>query len=130
MGKVMEDTDKWERSDINKDVRQRKKLREPLDLGESVYVLAKRLKKKDALGGLYKNSTENKPFFNQNKIFTVRERLHNGQELLALRGQLIQFIMEPIYIYVNIVECDSEKKKKLWDLEKKMKMMKIFSTEK
>ena len=64
--KVKQDAERRERFDINKDIKQRKKLREPLDLGESVYVLAERMKKKEAQGKLYKSSTENKPFFNKN----------------------------------------------------------------
>ena len=42
--KVKEDEDRRERSDKNKDARQRKKLREPLDLGESCFILPERLK--------------------------------------------------------------------------------------
>ena len=64
--KVKQDAERRERFDINKDIKQRKKLREPLDLGEPVYVLAERMKKKEAQGKLYKSSTENKPFFNNN----------------------------------------------------------------
>ena len=43
-------------------------------------MLAERLKKKDAPGSLYKASTENIPFFNRNRIFTIYKRatLENG----------------------------------------------------
>ena len=46
-------------------------------------VLAKRLKKKDASGNLHKASTENMPFFNRNRIFTIykRAKLNNGTYL-------------------------------------------------
>ena len=80
---VNEDAEKRERSDRNKYIKQRKKLKEPLNLGESVYVPAERLKKKDTLGKLYNFLTENKPFFNKDQLFTVR------QELFTLRGQFI-----------------------------------------
>ena len=45
--------------------------------------LAERLKKKDALGNLYKASTDNIPFFNRNQIFIIykRAKLNNGTYL-------------------------------------------------
>ena len=52
-----------------------KKLRNPLETGEKVLVLAKRLKKKDAPGRLYKSTTENMSFFNREQIFIVRKIL-------------------------------------------------------
>ena len=63
--KVKQDADRRERSDKNKDRRQRKNLMEPLDL---VFSLIERLEKKDAPGKLYKSSTENKSFFNKKKV--------------------------------------------------------------
>ena len=48
--------------------RKRKKLREPLDTGEKVLLIAERLKQKDTPGVLYKSLTENKPFFNRNEF--------------------------------------------------------------
>ena len=51
--------------------RRKRTLRSPLNLDEKVLVLAERLKKKDAPGNLYKASTENMPFFNRNRIFTI-----------------------------------------------------------
>ena len=74
-------------------------------------MLAERLRKNNAPGRLYKSSTENMPFFNRNRIFTIykRAKLDNGtylywleeddqkvkgrfliQELLALNNQFIQ----------------------------------------
>ena len=52
-----------------------RKLREPLNIGEKVLVLAERLKKKDAPGKLYKSSTQNKTLFNKDKIFIIRKRV-------------------------------------------------------
>ena len=43
--------------------RRKRKLRSPLNLDEKVLVLSERLKKKDALGNLYKASTDSIPFF-------------------------------------------------------------------
>ena len=63
--------------------RRKRKLRSPLNLDERVLVLAERLKKKDALGNLYKASTDNIPFFNRNRIFTIykRAKLNNDTYL-------------------------------------------------
>ena len=63
--------------------RRKRKLRSPLNLDEKVLALAERLKKKDALGNLYKASTDNIPFFNRNQIFIIykRAKLNNGTYL-------------------------------------------------
>ena len=63
--------------------RRKSTLRDPLNLDEKVLVLAERLKKKDAPGNLYKASTDNIPFFNRNRIFTIykRAKLENGTYL-------------------------------------------------
>ena len=58
-------------------------LRSQLNLNEKVLVLAERLRKKVAPGNLYKASTENMPFFNRNRIFTIYKtaKLNNGTYL-------------------------------------------------
>ena len=63
--------------------RRKRTLRSPLNLDEEVLVLAERLKKKDTLGTLYKASTNNMPFFNGDRIFSIykRARLNNGTYL-------------------------------------------------
>ena len=82
-----------------------------MNLGEKVLVLAKRLKKKDAPGNLYKASTDNIPLFNRGRIFTIykRAKINNGiylywveedgkkingrflrQELFALNNQFLR----------------------------------------
>ena len=60
--------------------KRKRKFRSPLNLDEKVLVLAERLKKKDAPCNLYKASTENIPFFNRDRIFTIykRAKLQNG----------------------------------------------------
>ena len=60
--------------------RRKRTLRSLLNLSEKAFVLAERLKKKDAPGRLYKATTENIPFFNKNQIFTIykRAKLENG----------------------------------------------------
>ena len=68
--------------EIKKDKR-RKKLHNPLYLDEKVLILAERLKKKDAPSKFFKASTDNIPFFNREKIFTIykRAKLENGSYL-------------------------------------------------
>ena len=74
--------------DAKKDRRQ-KKLRNPLYLDEKVLVLAERLKKKDAPSKFYKASTDNIPFFNRDKMFTIyrRAKLNNGSYLYWLEDE-------------------------------------------
>ena len=60
------------------DSRKKRRLRNPLDIGEQALVLAERLKKKDAPGRLYKITTENRPYFNRHRIFTINKRVSAG----------------------------------------------------
>ena len=53
---------------------RKQKLRDPLEVGEKVLVLASRIRKKDAPGKLYKSSTENQPYFNRKEVFTIVSR--------------------------------------------------------
>ena len=92
--------------------RRKTTLRSPLNLDEKVLALAEKLKKKDAPGNLYKASTDNMPFFNRDRIFTIykRAKLNNGtylyrvvedskkingrflrQELFALNNQFLRW---------------------------------------
>ena len=48
------------------DDQKRATLREPLDIGEKVLIIAERLKKIDPPGVLYKSLTRNKSLFNRN----------------------------------------------------------------
>ena len=63
--------------------RRKRKLRNPFNLDENVLVLPEILKKKDAPGNLYEDSTDNIPFFNRNRIFTIykRAKLNNDTYL-------------------------------------------------
>ena len=51
--------------------RKRKKLREKLNVGERVYVLAERIKKKSAPGKFYKETVQSISYFNKDTIYTV-----------------------------------------------------------
>ena len=48
-----------------------KKLREDLSISEKAYVLAERIKKKNAPGKFYKQSVQNISYFNKDKIFVI-----------------------------------------------------------
>ena len=74
---MSKDVARYKRYDIRIDKKnsRKRKLREPLTVGKKVLVLAKRLKKKDAPGSLFKSTTENIPFFNRKEIFIVRKVL-------------------------------------------------------
>ena len=70
-GKVHRWQDKYDEKKYSK---KRKKLREDLLIGEKVYVLAERIKKKGAPGNFYKQSVQNRSYFNKDIIFTVRNK--------------------------------------------------------
>ena len=87
--------------------KRKRKFRSPLNLGEKVLVLAERLKKKDAPCNLYKASTENIPFFNRDRIFTIykRAKLQNGIYLYWLeeKGRKIigRFLRQELFALNN-----------------------------
>ena len=49
-------------------------MRTDLSVGERVYVLAERIKKKSAPGKFYKQSVQNISYFNKEKIFVIRAK--------------------------------------------------------
>ena len=51
---------------------KKRKLRDELFVGERVYVLAERIKKKSASGKFYKQSVQNISYFNKDKTFIIR----------------------------------------------------------
>ena len=74
IGKVGKNNERTKRYSIKKDANKRK-LRQPLMIGEKVLVLSERIKEKEAPGKLYKSTTQNKSFFNKDKIFIVKKRV-------------------------------------------------------
>ena len=74
IGKVGKNNERTKRYSIKKDANKRK-LRQPLMIGEKVLVLSERFKEKEAPGKLYKSTTQNKSFFNKDKIFIVKKRV-------------------------------------------------------
>ena len=63
-----------DRYDKKKYLQKRKKLRENLNIGERVYVLAERIRKKSAPGRSYKQSVQNISFFNKDTFYTIRKK--------------------------------------------------------
>ena len=51
---------------------KKKKFREDLSVGEKVFLLAERIKKKSVPGKFYKQSVQNISYFNKEKIFIIR----------------------------------------------------------
>ena len=82
-----------------------RKLRDPLNIGEKVFILSSRIRKKDVPGSFYKPTTENKPYYNRKEIFTIKKvalinDVYNywlkeessrfiGEELFALQNQIV-----------------------------------------
>ena len=61
-----------DRFDKKKYERKRKKLRENLNIGGKVYVLADRIK--SVPGKFYKQSVQNISYFNKDVVFTIRKK--------------------------------------------------------
>ena len=74
--KVGKNNKRIKRYIIKKDANKRK-LREPLAIGEKVLVLSERLKKKDAPGKLYKPTTQNKNFLIKIRYLLLKKELRH-----------------------------------------------------
>ena len=72
----LEKTQKLHRRQDTYDVRRysakKKKLRDELFVGEEVFVLAERIRKKAAPGKFYKQSVQDINYFNKDKTFIIR----------------------------------------------------------
>ena len=62
-------TDRMDRYDKKRYLRKRKKLTENLNIGEKVYVLVERIKKKSAPGKFYKKSVQNICYFSKDTTY-------------------------------------------------------------
>ena len=73
-------------------------MRDPLNIGEKVFILSSRIRKKDAPGSFYKTTTENRPFYNWKEIFTIKDVVNNdgiyNYWLKKLQGR---FLREEIF---------------------------------
>ena len=74
LSKVGKDIVRRDRFNKVRDNSKNIRLRDPLEIGEKVLVLAERIKKKDAPGFLYKSTMQNRSFFNRDKIFIIRKK--------------------------------------------------------
>ena len=92
--KVKQIAERYERADIEKDKKLRRKLREPLKIGEKVLALAERLKKKDTPGNLYKSKTKNISFFNREQVFVVRKvvKVSNNYHYWILKEEEVKVL--------------------------------------
>ena len=63
MHALCRDSERYKRNDIRFDKKSCKKLCSLFRIGEKALVLAEKLRKKDALGNLYKSMTKNISFF-------------------------------------------------------------------
>ena len=59
---------------IKKILNKKEKTERKLDVGEKVYILAERIKKKSAPGKFYKQSVQNISYFNKEKIYKIRKK--------------------------------------------------------
>ena len=66
--------DRLDKYDKKKCLIKIRKLRESLNIGEKVLVLAERIKKKSAPGKFCKQSVQNIAYFNKEKIFSIRKK--------------------------------------------------------
>ena len=65
---------RMDRYDRKKYLKKKKKLRENLNIGERVYVLAEIIKKKSAPGKFYKHSVQNISYFSKETVYTIRKK--------------------------------------------------------
>ena len=70
-GKLIQRMDRYNRKKYSKKII---KLRENLNIGERVYVLAEKIRKKSAPGKLYKQSVQNISYFNKDTVYTIRKK--------------------------------------------------------
>ena len=66
--------DRLDRYDQKKYSLKRRKLRDNLNIGEKVLVLAERIKKKSAPGKFFKQSVQKISYFNKEKTFLIRKK--------------------------------------------------------
>ena len=67
-----------------KNTQIKKKLWEDLKIGERVYLLAERIKKKSAPGKFYKQSVQNISYFNKETVYTIRKKTADWRNKILL----------------------------------------------
>ena len=80
----------------------RRKLRDPLNIDEKVFIISSRIRKKDAPGSFYKPTTENRPYYNLKEIFTIKKvALINGVYNYWLKEEPSRFMREELFALQN-----------------------------
>ena len=67
--------------------KNKRKLRDPSEIGELLLVLVEKLTIKDALGKLYKSTTQNQSHFHKDEIFVIRKFNKNGRKQIFILAQ-------------------------------------------
>ena len=84
------------------DRQKRRQLRDPLNIGERVFVLSSRIRKKDAPGNFYKATTENRPYYNRKEIYTIKDIVNiDGIYNYWLNEQKGRFLREELFALNN-----------------------------
>ena len=98
VGKARERTQRYAENIDSK----RQKLKSLLNVAEKVLVLASRLRKKDEPGNLYKGRTENRPFYNREKVFTIKNTTKiDGVYYYWLENTSGKFLREELFALNN-----------------------------
>ena len=90
MKNIHKNADRYSRYDVKRDKKSKKNLRNPLNLGEIVYVLLARFKKKKMRHTFYKSSKDKESSFNKNKKFVVTHRFENHRGMDFYRVQELE----------------------------------------
>ena len=116
----------------NTQKKKRKKPREDLKIGERVYLLAERTKKKSTPGNFYKQSVQNISYFNKETVYTIRKKqLIDGIRYYWVRSPINdlpkRFLRaELFWLKSNFIY----KKKKKMKIKKKIKILKKSRSQK
>ena len=110
-----------DRYDHKKYSKKRKKPREDLKVGERVYLLAERIKKKSAPGKFYKQSVQNISYFNKETVYTIRKKqLIDGIKYYWVRSPIND--LPKRFLRTEIFVLKSKKIKKINQNQKKKKI--------
>ena len=81
LSKISKAQPQYERYQKKKYLRETKKLRVPVEIGEDILLLSSRIKKKSDPGKSYKSTVDSKSFFDKNAIFTITNRQNIDNKL-------------------------------------------------
>ena len=82
-------------------------MRNPLEIGDKIFVLSECLKKRDTPGKFCQRSTENKTFFNRDRIFTIvnRSKINNQGFIYMIKESNKKindrFLKQELYALIN-----------------------------